>query len=207
VITGIRNEFEVQVQFPERTDDQCQPDHDLIVVTGYEAKANKAKEKILDIVRNLEEQVSENIELDYRIHRRLIGSKGRNIRKIMEEFKVDIRFPKEGDENKNLVVITGVPEGVQDAKDRLIELEEDYLSDVADEPQLRGYHNDSHDKGSNDESKGFLVKGGPWELKQQIVPDTNNTEEFPSMNCEAVTEAPKKPWGPRGVQYPTKYPN
>ncbi|RWS27624.1 vigilin-like protein [Leptotrombidium deliense] len=205
VISQIRTEFDVQVQFPERTDDASQPNQDLITITGYEEKANAAKEKILGIVRDLEDHVSEEIDLDYRIHRRLIGSKGRNIKKIMDEFRVDIRFPKPDDENKNRVVISGYPDGVQDAKDRLKELEDEYLEDVADEPTLPGFTN-SNEKSSNDASRGFFVTGGPWELKQQIVPDTNNTEEFPSMNCEAVSDTPK-PWGPRGCQHSTNYPN
>lgn len=46
------------------------------------------------------------------------------------------------------------------------------------------------------EKKDFYVKGGPWE--QQMIPDTNNTEEFPSMcmayNAEGFSEAPKMGW-------------
>ena len=48
-----------------------------------------------------------DVELDSRIHSRLIGQRGRSILKIMEEFKVDIKFPANNAENPNLVLITG----------------------------------------------------------------------------------------------------
>ncbi|RWS13999.1 vigilin-like protein [Dinothrombium tinctorium] len=206
VISGIRSKYEVQIHFPERTDDQNQTNSDLITITGYEDKVNKARDDIMEIVKNLEEQISETIEIDYRIHPRLIGARGRNIRKIMDKYKVDIRFPRQDDANKNSVTIIGLAEGVEEAKDRLLELEDEYLQDVADEPPSSRYQNSNSEKIAGDESRGFLVKGGPWEQKQQIVPDTNNTEEFPSMGSEAPSEAPK-PWGPRGVAFTPNYPN
>lgn len=62
------------------------------------------------------------------VHSRLIGSKGRNIRKIMDEFKVDIKFPRKTDPDPNIVTIVGTEENVADAKDRLLNLEEEYVN-------------------------------------------------------------------------------
>lgn len=64
------------------------------------------------------------------VHSRLIGSKGRNIRKIMDEFKVDIKFPRKTDPDPNIVTIVGTEENVADAKDRLLNLEEEYVSSL-----------------------------------------------------------------------------
>lgn len=36
----------------------------------------------------LEEMISEDITLDARVHARIIGARGKGIRKIMDEFKV-----------------------------------------------------------------------------------------------------------------------
>lgn len=36
----------------------------------------------------LEEMISEDITLDNRVHARIIGARGKGIRKIMDEFKV-----------------------------------------------------------------------------------------------------------------------
>ncbi len=38
----------------------------------------------------LEEMISENITLDSRVHARIIGARGKGIRKIMDEFKVSL---------------------------------------------------------------------------------------------------------------------
>ena len=70
------------------------------------------------------------VDIDPRVHRRLIGARGASIRKIMERFKVDIRFPRSDNPN-GPVVIGGSPENVDDAKDHLLVLEEEYVSDRA----------------------------------------------------------------------------
>lgn len=44
----------------------------------------------------------------------------------MDDFKVDIRFPKNQDDS--LVVITGDEDNVLDAKDHLLNLAEEYVS-------------------------------------------------------------------------------
>lgn len=40
------------------------------------------------IVGELEQMVSEDVPLDHRVHARIIGARGKAIRKIMDEFKV-----------------------------------------------------------------------------------------------------------------------
>lgn len=63
---------------------------DQITITGYEHKAIAARDAIQAIVDELEEMVSENVNLDSRVHARIIGARGKGIRKIMDEFKVRI---------------------------------------------------------------------------------------------------------------------
>jgi len=70
----------------------------------------------------------EEIHINAAVHSRLIGAKGRNIRKIMDEFKVDIKFPRKTDTDPNIVTIVGAEENVADARDRLLNLEEEYVS-------------------------------------------------------------------------------
>jgi hypothetical protein len=67
------------------------------------------------------------VDIDPRVHRRLIGLRGKNIRRIMDDYKVDIRFPKNNEDS--LVVITGDEDNVLDAKDHLLNLAEEYVSD------------------------------------------------------------------------------
>lgn len=62
---------------------------DQITITGYEHKAIAARDAIQAIVDELEEMISEDITLDSRVHARIIGARGKGIRKIMDEFKVN----------------------------------------------------------------------------------------------------------------------
>ena len=49
-----------------------------------------------------------------------------SLSQVMERFDVDIRFPK--DKGSSVVVIQGLEENVEDAKEHLITLAEDYVS-------------------------------------------------------------------------------
>lgn len=193
-ISKIRQDHDVQIQFPTRGE-PCES----ITITGYENNCEAARKAILKIVQELEDMLSEEVKIDQRVHSRLIGTRGRNIRKIMEQYKVDIRFPREADENPDVVVLTGMDENVQEAKDYLLNLEEEYLQDITDAELLRQYtqapskHHDD-DSRPRGESRGFVVKGGPWE-REQTAPDTSSSAEFPSFGSGDIP----KPvvWGPR----------
>lgn len=104
------------------------PEEHIITITGYEENTYRARDDIMKIVNELTDLVKEEVSIDFRIHSRLIGSRGRNIRKIMEDFKVDIKFPRNEDPNPNLVIITGQEDNVMDVKDHLLNLEEEYVS-------------------------------------------------------------------------------
>ena len=128
-ITRIRTKHDVQIQFPERN---SKPDADptLITIIGHENKAMAARDEILDIVQKMEALTTEHVRVDARVHPRLIGSRGRNIRTIMTKFNVDIKFPRQGDADPNIVTISGLPEHVEAAKDHVLTLEEEYVSIV-----------------------------------------------------------------------------
>jgi len=64
--------------------------------------------------------------IDHRVHSRLIGAKGKAIAKVMDQFQVDVRFPK--DKTCDIVTIQGLEENVEDAKYHLLTLAEDYVS-------------------------------------------------------------------------------
>uniref|UniRef100_A0A668AYY7 Vigilin n=1 Tax=Myripristis murdjan TaxID=586833 RepID=A0A668AYY7_9TELE len=124
IITNIRTEHDVNIQFPEKNDEN----QDQITITGYEHKATAARDAIQAIVDELEEMISEDITLDSRVHARIIGARGKGIRKIMDEFKVDLRFPQSGAADPNIVTVMGRPELVDEAIDHLLNLEEEYVT-------------------------------------------------------------------------------
>uniref|UniRef100_A0A7N5JGI4 Vigilin n=1 Tax=Ailuropoda melanoleuca TaxID=9646 RepID=A0A7N5JGI4_AILME len=160
VITQIRLEHDVNIQFPDK-DDGSQP-QDQITITGYEKNTEAARDAILKIVGELEQMVSEDVPLDHRVHARIIGARGKAIRKIMDEFKVDIRFPQSGAPDPNCVTVTGLPENVEEAIDHILNLEEEYLVDVVDSEALQLYMKPPAHEESKAPSKGFVVRDAPW---------------------------------------------
>ncbi|MXQ98295.1 hypothetical protein E5288_WYG018460 [Bos mutus] len=194
VITQIRLEHDVNIQFPDK-DDGSQP-QDQITITGYEKNTEAARDAILKIVGELEQMVSEDVPLDHRVHARIIGARGKAIRKIMDEFKVDIRFPQSGAPDPNCVTVTGLPENVEEAIDHILNLEEEYLADVVDSEALQLYLKPPAHEESKAPSKGFVVRDAPWTASSsEKAPDMSSSEEFPSFGAQV---APKTlPWGPK----------
>lgn len=195
VISQIRTDHEVNIQFPDKNDDN----QDKIIITGYEKNTESARDAILKIVGELEQMVSEDITLDHRVHARIIGARGKAIRKIMDEFKVDIRFPQSGAADPNCVTVTGMPEQVDEAIDHLLNLEEEYMSDVVENEAMQSYMKSA--KGSDQSkpppSKGFVVRDAPWAMSSnsEKAPDMRSSEDFPSFGAPVTTKPP--PWGPK----------
>ena len=46
----------------------------------------------------------------------------------MDQYQVDIKFPRPSDSNPDLVVISGTEEAIADARDHLLNLEEEFVS-------------------------------------------------------------------------------
>uniref|UniRef100_W5ULR3 Vigilin n=1 Tax=Ictalurus punctatus TaxID=7998 RepID=W5ULR3_ICTPU len=197
IITQIRTDHDVNIQFPEKNDEN----QDQISITGYEQNAIAARDAIQGIVDELEEMISEDITLDSRVHARIIGARGKGIRKIMDEFKVDLRFPQSGAADPNLVTVTGRPEMVDEAIDHLLNLEEEYMADVVENEAKMAYMKPSGTAAANPEeprgpSKGFVVREAPWATSSEKAPDMSSSEDFPSFGTP-VAAAKASPWGPK----------
>ncbi|XP_005104751.1 vigilin [Aplysia californica] len=191
LITAIRKKHDVNVQFPEKGSE----DQNLITITGYQENAEATRDEILKIVKDYEDMYTEEVKIDSRVHPRIIGAKGRGINRLMEDFSVDLRFPRSTDPDPNLVTISGAEDNVLDCKDYLLNIEEEYLQDFVDQEYLRelqrppskGTSEPSHPRGP---TQGFIVKDAPWDR----APDTESQEEFPSFG---TVVAPKgRSWGP-----------
>uniref|UniRef100_A0A8C0U030 Vigilin n=1 Tax=Cyanistes caeruleus TaxID=156563 RepID=A0A8C0U030_CYACU len=183
VITQIRTEHEVNIQFPDK-DDESQA-QDQITITGYEKNAEAARDAIMKIVGELEQMVSEDVTLDHRVHARIIGARGKAIRKIMDEFKVDIRFPQSGAPDPNCVTVTGLPENVEEAIDHILNLEEEYLADVVDNEAMQVYMKPSSHEESKAPSKGFVVRDAPWATVNNEKPQECRV---PAMQSQPATK-------------------
>ncbi|XP_065200720.1 vigilin-like isoform X2 [Planococcus citri] len=200
VINKMRNDHKVTISLPKKEDP-----NNIISITGLQKDVEAAKEDILCIVQRLESRYREEVNIDRRVHPRMIGAKGRQIRKIMEEFDVEIRFPRSTDTNPDTVVIFGDEDKVADCKDHLLSLEEDFLQNVRDDVRMPStadmiFDGTRSTRNDRDEA-GFFVKNAPWDPK---APDTSSIAEFPSFGTVdnsktfAKTGSESKPaWGPR----------
>lgn len=196
VINKIRNDFDVRIQLPDRNDEN----QGRILIIGYEKSCEAAKEEIMKMVREYEDMVHLDVKVDRRIHPRIIGAKGRGVRKIQEDFKVELRFPRQNDD-PDIITISGIEEDVYDCKDHLLNIEEEFLQDIIDEEYLRDLQRPpSKDQNSSRErtadEKGYVVKNAPWSA---AAPDTSSTSEFPSFPSSsggAVAPKSSQAWGP-----------
>ncbi|KAB5555835.1 hypothetical protein PHYPO_G00038720 [Pangasianodon hypophthalmus] len=199
VISQIRKDHDVNVQFPDKSDEQ----QDAIVIWGYERNVEEAKAAIEQMVAELQEMVSEDIRLDHRVHARIIGARGKAIRKLMEEFKVDIRFPQPGSDDPDKVTVTGLPENVDKAIDHLLNLEEEYMLSVTETETLAAYMKPPSrfvggggDEESRGPAKGFVVRDAPWNVPGSKAPDMSSAEEFPTFGS-VVAPKQTSAWGPK----------
>lgn len=62
------------------------------MISGYERNVEEARQTIQQLVAELQEMVSQDVHLDPRTHARIIGARGKAIRKLMEEFKVPLHL-------------------------------------------------------------------------------------------------------------------
>jgi rRNA processing protein Krr1/Pno1 len=208
--TKLEKQFNVRVEFSKIGEP------DRVVIRGFEPQVIECKAFIEKKISADESKLSEEIQIDNKVHSRLIGHRYSAIDKIKEKFKVDIKFP---DRESDVVLVKGdTQESIDDACDHLKNLEEEYLQDVVDReaythPSRQSTGNEAH---SNGNAKGFVVRGAPWEQQQQQqqsrggnnnnkqaslpdepVPDTSNMEDFPTMTAAVNgTDTQKPTWGP-----------
>ena len=191
VIQQLRKDYDANIQLPKKGAE----DEHIITITGFEADANRCKDAILKIVHEFESMMKEEVRIDRRVHPMIIGRGGAGIRKIMKDFNVDIKLPRDGDADMDVVVVMGSEDAVLDCKDHLLNLEEEFLQDILDREWMEEYTKPkSKQEGANNKSsgsKGFHVaKGAPWQGASD--------EAFPTLGGSGPGgAAPSTPvWGP-----------
>ena len=100
-----------------------------ITITGYEDKALACRDEILQLIKDFEAKITMEIEIDPRIHARIIGSGGSKLQQIMKDYQVDIKF-----QTDKVHVIGLDQEKIDACIDHLLILEEDFLQDLPYRP-------------------------------------------------------------------------
>ena len=98
---------------------------DTIVIVGYEKNVKNAVKRITKIVRDLQSQVIAQVKVNPENYSQLIGARGKTINKIMEQFKVNIKLPRDGSDN---VTIAGNDKNVEACKAHILEMVGSFVS-------------------------------------------------------------------------------
>jgi len=221
VIQKLREQHNVNIQVPPSSTAADEERSNQIRLIGYEQNCMQAKEAIDTIIRDLEDQVTLEVKLNSQCHSRIIGTRGKNVRKLMEQFHVDIRFPR--GEDADLVLVSGTEENCEACKEHLLVLEEEYLDEVYERNEqkhmMESYMAPSRTdapSGNGNNPFGYVVRDAPWSQQSQrqenrpppppqsapaeYIPDKDNNSEFPVLGGKAGYGQQSRPWGPWGGQ-------
>ncbi|ERE64125.1 vigilin-like protein [Cricetulus griseus] len=191
LIAQICTEYDVTIHFPKKGNRKIQ---DKITITGYKENTFAAKDAIMRVLYKIEKTVSKEIPLNHQVRDSIVGFGGKSMHKIMEEFHVDIRLPPKGSWNPNITVI-GLPDNVQEAIDRILELEKYYLSTVINyDSQMDTIRNSCFYKITMDSSKCFIKKDVPHNAKGTPNSPNDDSEEFPKLKQQTPLKV--LPWRP-----------
>lgn len=169
---------------------------DQIRITGYPECVAAMKEAIMKIVSDLEGHIVQDVLINKKVHPRIIGNRGSQVRKIMKEFDVEIkigRSPAQPDK----VSVTGPSEKVEQCIDHLLNMEEEILQEIADREddappsRFKPGQPDKFDKkkpagnpGKN-AGTGYKVADAPWE------------DAFPTLGDKNEGAAVNSTWRPK----------
>lgn len=229
VISKLRETHGVNIQVPPNSSSPDDEKSNQIRIIGYEQNCMEAKEAISAIIGELEDQVTLEVSINNQIHSRIIGQKGRTVRKLMEQFKTDIRFPK-NPENPDLVLVTGTQEHCEACIEHLCVLEEEHMDEVYERNEQRSMmqayiapsRNDGGGGGKDNASNGYVVRDAPWSQGKpqhngggrgppppasngntaapEYIPDKDDAADFPSLGGKSGHGQQNRAWGPWGGQ-------
>ncbi|VDN04210.1 unnamed protein product [Thelazia callipaeda] len=182
VVNELRLKHDVSIAFPRNSD---MPD--TITLTGYEANCIACKQEMEAMVGEVQSLFSQQIFLDAAFHPRLIGQKGRNLKKVMDTFRVEIRLPRSNDPDPNLVVVAGKNEdAVYDCIEQLRREEEEFLQERLERNQYFSLR--AAEQPPPPPRIEVEIKGAPWQL------DMQSEEQFPTMGTTQGTAAAGGVW-------------
>uniref|UniRef100_A0A7I5E6T0 Vigilin n=1 Tax=Haemonchus contortus TaxID=6289 RepID=A0A7I5E6T0_HAECO len=179
-VNALRAKHDVQISLP-RGDEKC----DQITIQGYEAAARACAAEIDEMIEEIRSMFTQEVSIDAGFHPRMIGVRGKNLKKLMEDFGVEIRFPRDA-ADPNLVIIAGKSEdAVYDCIDHLRIEEEEFLVDRVD----RSPYISTRVQEPPKPNKPIQVTNAPWQL------DIGSAEHFPDMGSSTPTHAVGGAWG------------
>lgn len=146
-VQGITSDYDVQVKFPDRENQEEYLNHeqingdvnfepvrqcDVIKITGKESNCLQAKQALLDLV-----PITIDVEVPFDFRRSIIGTKGRDVKELKDRFDVNI-YLSPPDVQEDVIQITGTPANCERAKEAILERVKELEEDRKDR-ELRSY--------------------------------------------------------------------
>lgn len=97
---------------------------------GYEKNVQEALKEFNELCKDVDERTEETIDIPNQMHPRLIGVQGRVVKKMMDEFKINVKFARQGDPNPNAVVLIGSASSILAAKNHMLKLVNQYTPSI-----------------------------------------------------------------------------
>lgn len=144
-LNKIRDSLNVKLNIPDRRDTpniQC-------LIVGYEKDVQNAVQQFTTLVKDVEERAEETIEIASAVHPRLIGAQGRAVKKLMEDYKVGVKFARQGDPNPDSVTLSGRPDSILAAKNHMIKLADQYLASAGRANNNNNNNNSANNNNNN----------------------------------------------------------
>ncbi|PAV76977.1 hypothetical protein WR25_20889 [Diploscapter pachys] len=132
-IHDIQSKYDVHIRLPERLREGEAPTEKSTIfqISGRDTKCEAAKEALLALI-----PISKPILVPADMHRSLIGKGGEIIRKLMQDFDVNINVPKNGESEE--IIVTG---SAEDVDATLVEIQDriEKYNLEADDRKARSY--------------------------------------------------------------------
>ena len=194
---NLKEKYDVHIQILRKlstSDNKEQDENNLlsmneieILIIGYEDKVLACRNEILQLIEEFDSIITMEIEIDHRIHARIIGTGRQKLQQIMKEYNVDIKFPNRN-QNDKVYVIGKNQDNIDSCIDHLLILEEDFLQDLPHKQDISNQSmleqklsnvqyrennklsllNNSSRKSMKKQDKQmiFKVKNAPWTLNE-----------------------------------------
>lgn len=152
-----------------------------VKVKGYEKDVKAAVVALQEKIKELESLVRVELSIDPRVHFRLVGKAGANLKALQDKYKVRIMFPRNKDSWK--IEIFGTESGCDEARTKLEFDAEDLLQDIAEKEHLQKYIRNptrSQDSERAAPAAPFQVRGAPWQAGATDFPSLGGSSKSSS---------------------------
>lgn len=151
---------------------QDDKDKQIITIIGKKESVETAKAQLEAIIREVNNNTESEMEVDQKHHKHFVAKRGEVINRISEECGgVTISFPRAADVESKKVTLKGPKEGIEAAKQRILEIVEDLQAMVTIECVIPKKHHRS-------------VMGKRGAKVQQITSDFDVQVKFPEQKSE-----------------------